>query len=225
MIRIIPFCLTLIVLSIAITGCASESSPMDIEPVMSGSQTPEETPGEIIGTNAMKISGEENLQGTDEAASKTSNGMLVTSTAFADGENIPTLYTCDGEDISPPIKWENVPDGTQSLALISDDPDAPAGTWVHWIVYNIPPENTGLEAGIPAEVNITGGGKQGQNDFRQTGYGGPCPPAGNPHHYLFKLYALDIMLDPEPEIEKEALEAAMQGHILSEAQLTGKYGR
>ncbi len=149
--------------------------------------------------------------------------IQITSTAFAEGEPIPQQYTCDGDDISPPLTWTNIPDGTQSLALINDDPDAPRGAWVHWVVYAIPPDVTELEAAIPADETLENGARQGINDFRRIGYGGPCPPRGNPHHYLFKLYALDAALDLAPGATKAELEEAMEGHILEETILIGTY--
>ncbi len=151
--------------------------------------------------------------------------LQITSTAFAEGEAIPQLYTCDGDDISPPLSWTNVPDGTQSLALINDDPDAPGNTWVHWVIYAIPPDVTELEAGIPADEMLENGAIQGTNSFRRIGYGGPCPPRGNPHRYFFKLYALDADLDLPPGSTKAELEQAMEGHILAEGSLLGTYQR
>ena len=107
--------------------------------------------------------------------------IQLTSTAFPEGKPIPEKYTCDGADVSPPLKWANVPDGTKSIALISDDPDAPVGTWVHWVIYNIPPEATELAEGIPKSEVLTNGATQGMTDFKRIGYGGPCPPRGGPH--------------------------------------------
>lgn len=145
--------------------------------------------------------------------------ILMTSLAFKEGETIPARYTCDAENVSPPLAWSGAPTGTQSLALIVDDPDAPAKTWVHWVAYNIPAGQTSLAEGD----SITG--VQGVNDFRKTGYGGPCPPKGKPHRYFFKLYALDGILNLKPGASKADLETAMSGHILAQGQLIGKYGR
>jgi Raf kinase inhibitor-like YbhB/YbcL family protein len=139
---------------------------------------------------------------------------------------IAARYTCSGEDVSPPLTWQNVPQGTTSFALICDDPDAPGRIWVHWVIYNIPPAATGLGEGIPADEQLDDGSRQGRNDFRRTGYGGPCPPPGDPHRYFFKLYALDTLLDLEPGVTTKAeLEAAMAGHVLAETQLMGTFGR
>ncbi len=151
--------------------------------------------------------------------------IQLTSSAFAEGEFIPVKYTCDGDDISPPLQWSNVPAGTRSLALIGDDPDAPAGTWVHWVIYNIPPAVSELATGVPKTKTIAGGARQGITDFKRIGYGGPCPPRGNPHRYFFKLYALDRELPLEPGATKQNLLNAMKGHILAEGQLMGRYGR
>lgn len=145
--------------------------------------------------------------------------IQVTSSAFKDGETIPTKYTCDGANISPPLAWSTVPNGTLSLALIADDPDAPVGNWVHWVLYNIPAGQTALSEGVQNT------GVQGTNSFRQTGYGGPCPPKGKPHRYFFKLYALDSPVNLKSSPSKADLEKAMQGHILAQGQLMGRYGR
>lgn len=151
--------------------------------------------------------------------------MQITSSAFAEGATIPVQYTCSGADISPPLTWAAAPEGTTSFALIGDDPDAPGRTWVHWVIYNIPADATGLSENIPKDEQLSDDSLQGKNDFRRTGYGGPCPPQGSPHRYFFKLYALDVMLDLEAGATKADVEAAMQGHILAEAQLVGMFRR
>ena len=148
----------------------------------------------------------------------------ITSTAFAEGSMIPKRYTCDGEDVSPPLAWTGVPDGTKSLALICDDPDAPMGTWVHWVLFNIPVDIKELPTSVPPQKVIESGAKHGINDFRNFGYGGPCPPGGT-HRYYFKLYALDTEIDLEPGITKAQLLKAMEGHILAQGQLIGRYKR
>lgn len=150
--------------------------------------------------------------------------MKITSTAFEEGDLIPRQYTCDGEDISPPLEWADLPEGTQSLALICDDPDAPSGTWVHWVVFNLPADAAGLPERVPMEPEIGNGGRQGRNDFRRIGYGGPCPPGGT-HRYYFKLYALDAFLDEDPGITRDELLEAMEGHILVKSELMGRYRR
>lgn len=150
--------------------------------------------------------------------------MEIKSSAFGSGEMIPAKYTCDGADFSPQLEWSGSPAGTRSFALICDDPDAPMRTWVHWVIYDIPPSATMLAEGITREKDLPGGGTQGINDFRKIGYGGPCPPGGT-HRYFFKLYALDAMLGLKPGITKDQLLTAMRGHILGEAQLMGTYKR
>lgn len=149
----------------------------------------------------------------------------IESPAFKNGERIPSVYTCDGEDVSPALVWQNPPQGTKSLAIICDDPDAPMGTWVHWIIYEIPPEVTRLEERVPKVDTLPGGIKQGINSWNKIGYGGPCPPAGKPHRYFFKLYALDRNLGGSLGLTKEGLLQAMEGHVVAKAELIGLYSR
>lgn len=158
------------------------------------------------------------------AATKGGDKMQILSSAFTEGSVIPARYSCDGRDISPPLEWKDVPAGAKSLALISDDPDAPARTWVHWVIYNIPPDVKKFEEDMPREKEFKNGMRQGNNDWSKIGYGGPCPPSGT-HRYYFKLYALDAVLDLKPGATNTRLVQAMQGHILAEAQLMGKYSR
>ena len=150
--------------------------------------------------------------------------ITITSTAFAEGGMIPRDFTCDGRDISPPMTWDGVPEDTKSLAIICDDPDAPVGTWVHWVLFNIPARVTELPQNMPLDKILQNGARHGINDFRKFGYGGPCPPGGT-HRYYFKIYALDTELKQEPGLTKAELLKAMQGHILAEGQLMGKYKR
>lgn len=166
-------------------------------------------------------------QGSDQSTSKLGGKEMelqLSSSAFEEGGMIPKQYTCDGADISPPLAWQNAPDSAKSFALICDDPDAPRGTWVHWVIFNIPADNTELPENIVPQKELPNGAKQGTNDFRKIGYSGPCPPGGV-HRYYFKLYALDTMLDLKPGATKADLLKAMEGHILSLAQLMGKYKR
>ncbi len=149
----------------------------------------------------------------------------VRSTAFPAGETIPPKYTCDGPDVSPPLNWTEPPAGTKSLALIMDDPDAPVGTWVHWVLYNLPASTRELSESTATTETLAGGTKQGSNDFRKIGYGGPCPPQGPAHRYFFKLYALDTELNLAPKATKKQVETAMEGHILTQAELMARYGR
>jgi Raf kinase inhibitor-like YbhB/YbcL family protein len=151
--------------------------------------------------------------------------ITLTSTAFREGETIPKKYTADGENVSPPLQWGDPPAGTQSFALIADDPDAPRGTWVHWVLFDLPPGERGLEEGVPAVESLPNGAKHGKNDFGKLGYGGPSPPPGKPHRYFFKGYALDKPLALSPGATKAQVEAAMKGHVLAEGRLMGKYGR
>ena len=152
--------------------------------------------------------------------------LKITSTAFDDGGMIPRQYTCDGPNISPPLAWDSVPGGAKSLVLIVDDPDAPAHTWVHWTAFNLPATSRGLPENVPPQESITGGGRQGTNDFHKIGYGGPCPPNGT-HRYFFHLYALDTaeLTGLDSTATKDQLLKAMQGHLLAEGQLMGRYKR
>ena len=150
--------------------------------------------------------------------------ITITSSAFKEGGMIPAKYTCDGLNVSPSLKWEQIPQGVKSFALICDDPDAPVGTWVHWVLWNIPAEANGLPDAVPASPQLPDGSKQGITDFRRPGYGGPCPPSGT-HRYYFKIYALDMMLDLPESSKKQDLLEAMKGHILAEGALMGKYKR
>ena len=166
--------------------------------------------------------------GSDEESQPqedTTMTMQITSPAFADGQPVPAEYTCDGEDISPPLKWEGVPQSAKSLALICDDPDAPMGTWVHWVLYGLPLTVTELAEGVPTTDALSNGARQGINDFSRVGYGGPCPPAGGPHRYFFKLYALDTELSLKHRATKQDLVRAMKGHVLAQGQLVGTYRR
>jgi Raf kinase inhibitor-like YbhB/YbcL family protein len=150
--------------------------------------------------------------------------IKVTSTALEEGGMIPKKYTCDDRDISPPLAWDDVPDGTKSLALICDDPDAPMGTWVHWVLFDLPGDIRELSENIPPKKTFENGAKHGLNDFREFGYGGPCPPGGT-HRYYFKVYALDRETGLEPGTTKAQLLRAIEGHILAEGKLMGRYRR
>lgn len=151
--------------------------------------------------------------------------IAMSSAAFAQGARIPEKHTCEGENISPEISWDEAPAGTESLALISDDPDAPGGTFVHWVLYNIPKEKRGLPEGVPKKDTFEDGSVQGRTDFGRVGYGGPCPPPGRPHRYFFKLYALDKKLDLPAGASKSDVERAMEGHILGKGEIMGLYER
>ncbi len=152
-------------------------------------------------------------------------GFDLKSSVFAPSGTIPRKHTCDGPDLSPVLEWTATPEGTRTLALICDDPDAPMGTWVHWVLYNLPGDVTGLPEGIPPTETIELGASQGTNDFGRIGYGGPCPPPGKPHRYYFRLYALDERISLSPGAKKKDLVRAMENHILGQAELMGTYGR
>jgi Raf kinase inhibitor-like YbhB/YbcL family protein len=154
---------------------------------------------------------------------QTVNLQLI-SPAFAAGEPIPARYSCDGEDISPALQWSEPPEGTQSLALIADDPDAPVGTWVHWVLYNLPAGSRELPEAVPPDLELPDGSRHGQNSWRRGGYGGPCPPSGT-HRYFFKLYALDTTLVLAAGAGKQELLQAMEGHLLAQGELMGIYRR
>ncbi len=149
----------------------------------------------------------------------------LSSPAFHEGATIPKPYTADGKNVSPQLHWADPPQGTKSFALICDDPDAPRGAWVHWVIFHLPAEQRGLDEGIATQSELPSGARQGTNDFGKIGYGGPAPPPGEPHRYLFKVYALDTALDLAPGANKSQLVAAMKGHVLGEGQLMGRYGR
>ena len=151
--------------------------------------------------------------------------LIVTSSAFKQGEFIPPLYTGVDKEISPPLGWEGIPEGTKSIAIICDDPDAPGGTWVHWVIFNLSPDLEGIPEKTPTEKDVFSFAKQGINDFGRLGYGGPMPPPGLAHRYFFKVYALDKMLDIPSGIPKVILEQAMKGHVLAEGELVGKFKR
>jgi Raf kinase inhibitor-like YbhB/YbcL family protein len=150
--------------------------------------------------------------------------IKITSAAFNEGQLIPRQYTCDGMNLSPPLEWIGVPKNAMTLAIICDDPDAPSGTWVHWMLYNLPAERIGLIENVPPTEKVPGGGVQGTNDFRKIGYGGPCPPRGT-HRYFFKIYALDGELSLKAGVTKAELLKAMEGHTLAQGQLMGTYSR
>ena len=159
-------------------------------------------------------------------AAKDSVGKVeLKSPAFAPGGTIPVQFTCSGADISPPLAWSPPPQGTRTFALIMDDPDAPGGTWSHWVVYNLLPSTRQLPQAAPQGDTIAGGGEQGLNDFHKIGYGGPCPPPGKPHRYFFRIYALDTMLDLLAPAQRKDILASMKDHLLAQGELMGTFGR
>ena len=151
--------------------------------------------------------------------------LTLTSSAFRDGESIPFRHSCDGEDLSPPLAWTGSPVETRTFALICDDPDAPRGTWVHWLIWNLPADAVELGQGVPPRPELPSGARQGLNDSGDLGYGGPCPPPGKAHRYFFRLYALDGPLDLSPGASREELDAALDGRALATAEMVGTYER
>ena len=151
--------------------------------------------------------------------------LEVKSPDFASGGTIPKQFTCEGADLSPALEWTAPPPGTRSFALIADDPDAPVGTWVHWVAFDLPPELRSLPQAVPKNEKLADGSRQGQNDFGKTGYGGPCPPPGKPHRYFFRLYALDTKLNLPSSATKKDVERAMQNHVLAQGECMGRYSR
>jgi Raf kinase inhibitor-like YbhB/YbcL family protein len=150
--------------------------------------------------------------------------FVLETKAFPKGGEIPSRYTCSGENISPALSWNGAPQETKSFALIVDDPDAPSGTFTHWIVYDLPAGASQLPENVSAADDLSGG-RQGRNDFRRAGYGGPCPPPGKPHRYFFKLYALNATLDLPAGASRRDVEAAMRGKVIAQAELMGKFAR
>jgi hypothetical protein len=154
-----------------------------------------------------------------------SSKLELKTTSFTPGGFIPKRFTCEAANVSPALAWTDPPPGTRSFAIIEDDPDAPSGTFVHWLVYDLPAAYRRLPEGLSTNEQLPGGERQGTNDFSRTGYAGPCPPPGRPHRYFIRLYALDVKLDLRPAATRKELEAAMQGHILAQAELMGRFQR
>ena len=151
--------------------------------------------------------------------------FAISSTGFENGGDIPRKFTCDGADVSPELSWIEPPSGTQSFAVIADDPDAPSGTWTHWVLFNLPAAATSLAEGVTRIDELPGGERQGRNDFRRIGYNGPCPPPGQPHRYFFRIFALKGSLDLKPGASRQELEQAMRSLVLGQAEWMGKYRR
>jgi Raf kinase inhibitor-like YbhB/YbcL family protein len=158
-------------------------------------------------------------------SSSTTSQMRLNTTAFEAGGFIPARFTCKGSDVSPPLVWSGNPANTKAFALVVEDPDAPGGTWTHWLAYDLPPSAHALPEDVPATGEVAGGGKQGMNDFGSLGYGGPCPPPGKPHRYFFRLYALNAPLGLKAGAKKEEVRAALRGRVLAEADLMGRFKR
>lgn len=151
--------------------------------------------------------------------------IALSSTAFDEGDMIPKRYTGDGQNVSPPLEWSDPPPKAKGFALICEDPDAPSGTWVHWVLFDLPADTRKLKEGVPTEKTLADGARQGTNDFRKIGYGGPAPPRGKPHRYYFTIYATDAVIDLPAGATKDELNAAIKGHVLAEGRLMGRYER
>jgi Raf kinase inhibitor-like YbhB/YbcL family protein len=151
--------------------------------------------------------------------------MKLVSAAFTEGQPIPVIHSCDGGNRSPPLVWSEIPVTTRSFALIVDDPDAPRGTWIHWVLFNLPADAVELSPGVPSSPELKSGARQGVNDSGDVGYGGPCPPRGAPHRYFFRLYALDCVLNLSPGVNRSDVDQAMAGHVLADCVLMGTYQR
>jgi Raf kinase inhibitor-like YbhB/YbcL family protein len=167
--------------------------------------------------------GQESSDRKSAARPATPETIEVSSPAFAAGQKIPAKHTCEGEDLSPTLEWHGVPPAARSLALICDDPDAPGGTWTHWVLYGLAPSETSLPEGVAKTATVFSGVRQGLNDFKRIGFGGPCPPPGAAHRYVFRLLALDTPLDLAPGATRQQIEGAMEGHILARGELIGIY--
>jgi Raf kinase inhibitor-like YbhB/YbcL family protein len=231
--RIFPLFVSVILLAVALGGCGPGPAPaatatsapptQAAEPTEAPEQEEQKEEEEALPMEAAEPTEapeSEEEMGPEEPAAP----FELTSPAFAPEEAIPQQYSCDGEDISPPLAWTEPPQTTQSFALIADDPDAPVGIWVHWVLYNLPGEARGLAEGVPPDAELPDGSRHGENSWGRTDYGGPCPPSGT-HRYFFKLYALDTVLDLDAGASKETLLEAMEGHILAQAETMGVYSR
>lgn len=163
--------------------------------------------------------------GSGPAQGEHAMAFALSSKSFPNGGDIAKKFTCDGADVSPQLAWTGAPAGSKSFTLIADDPDAPVGTWTHWVLYDLPPEANNLAEGAPKQPELPNGARQGRNDFGKIGYNGPCPPAGKPHRYFFKLYALDSKLNLKPGASKQEVEQAIAGHTLGKTEWMGRYQR
>lgn len=219
--KVIPLFLWVICLAFTASGCGSsptstltpEASMPPAEPQEKSQEMPPEP-----------TSAEAPAPTSTPPAEPQKMAFELTSTVFAQEEPVPAKYSCDGDNVSPPLQWSDPPDGTQSFALIMDDPDAPVGTWIHWVLYGLPADARDLPKAIPSDADLPDGSRHGENSWGRTGYGGPCPPSGT-HRYFFKLYALDTVLDLEAGATKDQLLQAMEGHILAEIELMGTYSK
>ncbi len=179
----------------------------------------------FILTGGCKMKAEQSQTNATADTILTHTKMKISSTAFQIDSTIPQQFTCQGEDISPALAWSGAPEGTECYALLLEDPDAPSGTYIHWVIYNIPATERGLSEDFPKRDKLPNGTRQGVNDFKQMGYGGPCPPPGKAHRYYFKLYALDAQINIPGEATRDQLLNAMHGHILAESETMGTYAK
>ena len=209
-------CCVILTVVMALAGC---TSPADESTAGNTAVSQEQAGGALATPTTM---GSEAIQASE--APQKSISFSISSPAFKEGDVIPTQYSCDGEDQSPPLEWTGSPDGTASFVLIMDDPDAPGGTWVHWILFNIPGDVSGLQSSIPGEGIFDDSSLQGANSWGRSDYGGPCPPGGT-HRYFFKLYALDSLLELADGVDFGGVEQAMRDHVLAEASLMGTFTR
>jgi Raf kinase inhibitor-like YbhB/YbcL family protein len=205
----------IVVVSLLLAACGAGASPLEDPAGLSGtaSAAPTANPPATVPATA-----------TEPQEEAIPMPFAIASSAFEHGDPIPTRFSCDGENASPPLSWGDPPEGTLSIALIMDDPDAPSGTFVHWVLYDVPAATRSLPTGVPTEDRLPDGGVQGRNGAGRTGYIGPCPPGGR-HRYFFHLYALDSDLGLEPGVSKQQLLGQMDGHVLAEAELMGTYAR
>jgi Raf kinase inhibitor-like YbhB/YbcL family protein len=214
----------ILILVLTTASCANKSTPSPATDPTSTSPAVEESAISPATPAEPTIAPPTEMVALEESPEAEGMSFTLSSTEFIQESAIPAKFSCDGENISPPLQWGDSPQGTESFVLISDDPDAPGGTWVHWLLYNIPADVRALPEAIPPEGKLSNGSLHGENSFGRLDYGGPCPPSGT-HRYFFKLYALDVVLDLEPGATKETLLQAMEGHILAEVALMGTYSR
>jgi Raf kinase inhibitor-like YbhB/YbcL family protein len=205
-------------LALAACGPASASTPAQVSntPVPINTNIPSGAP-------AAQVDNSTATPGSSSGSTIPSAGLKLVSPAFANNATIPQKFTCSGDSISPQLQFSNIPTAAQSLALTLEDPDAPRGTFVHWVIYNMPPSLTGLSEDVPKHADVTGVGTQGLNGAGLAGYTGPCPPAGKAHHYIFTLYALDLKPNLAEGLMADGLKAAIQGHILAQSQWVGLF--
>lgn len=209
-----PLILTILAAGLVLPGCQTYTATI---PAQSPTVDVPEAPGIASPLPA--------ASSTPEEETMSPVPFAITSPAFSNGAAIPVRHTCSGEDLSPRLEWAGAPPGTKRLALIVEDPDAPAGNFIHWVLYNIPPELAALEEGLSTDATLPGIGLQGKSGFGRSGYGGPCPPPGKAHRYYFRLYALDLSSDLPAGLNAEKLKKAIAGHILAQAEWMGTFKR